>query len=195
MIPNVTLPIGEKGSWSIEKVSFTGDEVFNRLQALKHGRYIPEGEYTFLKFNNKIVMSDTPDEKRDHWEPVHKAQGHILIAGLGLGMVLQACAKKPDVEKITVVEVSQDLIDLVGPHYEKMFPGKLEIVCADIYDWKPPKGIIYNVAWYDIWNDMCEDNLPLMTKLHRKFAKRVKWQGSWSKEYLLYKRSRNRGYY
>jgi hypothetical protein len=195
LIPNVNIPIGEKGDWKILKRSFTGNELHNIINRIKHNRYIPEGEYTFLEYHNETMMSDTPDEKTDHRYFVQKAKGNVLIAGLGLGMVLQAVALKPEVDYVTVIEISQDLIDLVGPYYlnNELYRYKINIICADIFEWKPSKNIYYDVAWYDIWKDICEDNLIDMIKLHRKFGKKVDWQDSWQKSYLKYlQKNKNR---
>jgi hypothetical protein len=46
------------------------------------------------------------------------------------------------------------------------------------------------VAWHDVWANICEDNLPLMARLHRRYGRRVNWQGSWSKEVVLAARRR-----
>jgi hypothetical protein len=47
------------------------------------------------------------------------------------------------------------------------------------FEWKPPKGVRYDAAWHDVWDDICTDNLVGMRKLHRKYGKRCGWQGSW----------------
>jgi len=93
--------------------------------------------------------------------------------------------KKKEVDHITVIEKNQDVIDLVESHYHDMFGcDRFKVICADIFCWKPPKGVKYDMAWYDIWNDLCLDNLPEMHKLHRKFGCKTNWQGSWSREIL-----------
>ena len=75
----------------------------------------PVGTYTRLRHSERgIVMSDIPHEMLDHREPVSHARGHCLINGLGLGMVLAAVLKQPDVTDVTVIEVDRDVIDLVG---------------------------------------------------------------------------------
>lgn len=97
---------------------------------------------------------------------------------------LNAVAMKECVSHIDVVEISQDVIDLVLPHYSALYPGKIECHCASIFDWKPAKGVVYDMAWFDIWNDLCTDNLKAMEQLHRKFARKAKWKGSWGKSHL-----------
>jgi spermidine synthase len=149
------------------------------------------GWYTRLTRNGSIIMSDTPDEIRDHWDVIRRANGRVLINGLGLGVVLNACLSKVlsddgtsagremAVEHATVVEKNQDVIDLVGSYYEDRFGDRLTIVHADALEWKAPRGERYNVVWHDIWDDICADNLDSMKKLHRKYGRRCDWQGSW----------------
>lgn len=190
MIPNVTIPVCEKGQFKIER-----KHVKPTFNFSKDGRSVPEGEYTFLYRGKTLVMSDTPDEKRDHSWAVYQAKGECLIAGLGIGMVLNAMAMKEEVTHIDVVELEQDVIDMVAPYYEQLYPNKITFHCASIFDWKPNKDKRYDCAWFDIWDDLCTDNLEQMATLHRKFGKKATWKGSWGKEYLQYQKQRTRGYY
>jgi len=172
----VTVPEGSSGPWVLER--FIVDHV--DFSSLRRGREAPVGQtFTRLKCGRTLVMSDTPAEMRDHLAPEWKAKGSCLINGLGIGMVLQAVLAKPEVTDVTVVEISQELIDLVAPHYAD---PRLTVVCADAFEFVPPKGKRYQMVWHDIWDDICTDNLPEMAKLHRKYGRRADWQGSWSKE-------------
>ena len=181
----VTVPEGSNGPWVIER--FTVDHV--DFSSLRRGREAPVGQtFTRLKCGRTLVMSDTPAEMRDHMKPAWKAKGSCLINGLGIGMVLQAVLAKPEVTDVTVVEISQELIDLVAPHYAD---PRLTVVCADAFEFVPPKGKRYQMVWHDIWDDICTDNLPEMAKLHRKYGRRTDWQGSWSKEICLDQRRRD----
>lgn len=156
------------------------------------GRYCPEGTYTGLYCKGRgVIMSDTPDEIRDHYSAIMEATGHVLINGLGLGVVLQAVARKPEVTKVTVIEISSDVIQLVGFHYQQMFGDKVEIIQADAYEYQPPKGIRYGYVWHDIWDSLCIDNLSEMAKLHRKYGKKAQKQDSWGKAWCL--REKRRG--
>jgi hypothetical protein len=181
----VTVPEGSSGPWVLER--FIVDHV--DFSSLRRGREAPVGQtFTRLKCGRTLVMSDTPAEMRDHLAPEWKAKGSCLINGLGIGMVLQAVLAKPEVTDVTVVEISQELIDLVAPHYAD---PRLTVVCADAFEFVPPKGKRYQMVWHDIWDDICTDNLPEMAKLHRKYGRRADWQGSWSKEICLDQRRRD----
>ena len=174
----VNIPKGQSGDWSVEKFTISKDEA--RWSAVRDGyRAVREGEYTKLVYKGHIIMSDTQAEMIDHWEPVRYARGHILINGLGIGMVLLNCMKKEAVERATVIELSSDVISLVAPYYQEMFGDKIEIIQADALTWKPPKGIKYDMVWHDIWPDICGDNYEEMKKLHRRFGRFADWQGSW----------------
>lgn len=189
----VTVPEGEKGSWKISRFEVTKQEAMFSIFSLK-GRAPSPGIYTKLTRNGRVVMSDTPAEYRDHSYFIYKARrdgGRVLIHGLGLGMVLQEVLKEPKVEHLTVIEKSQDVIDLVANHYYEMFGReRLSIRQGDAYTWKPKKGERWNSVWHDIWDDLCVDNLPLMTKLHRRFGRRCDYQDSWGKSYLKRQRGR-----
>lgn len=181
----VHVPEGTCGDWRVRRFEVTAlDAEGEALHALMHGgRGTPVGTYTELAHRGCIVMSDTPDEMRDHREPAWRATGSVLINGLGLGMLLQAVLAKPEVTDVTVVEIAPEVIQLVGPTYAD--DPRLTIVQADAFTWGPPKGKRYNMIWHDIWGDICLDNLRGMTRLHRKYGRRCDWQGSWSRDLLL----------
>ena len=183
IIEQITVPPGERGKWRVSRFDVGDkDSESTALRAMFKGRgYVPAGTYTQLTCAGRgVVMSDTPDERRDHTFAAIKAKGHVLINGLGLGMVLGAILGKPEVERVTVVEIDPDVIALVGPHYAC---DRLEIVAASAYDYAPPKGVRYGAIWHDIWDGFCTDNLPQMTKLKRKYGRRTDWQGCWGEEW------------
>ena len=191
----VDVPEGVCGDWRVARFTVSkADASFERLRVVVTGnrRFVREGTYTSLKRKGTLVMSDTHDEIADHLNPIRKAAGHCLVNGLGLGVVIQAMLQKPEVEHVTVIEAAKEVIELVGPHYQGRFGERLTIVNADAYTWQPPKGFRYNVVWHDIWDNLCEDNLPLMHKLHRKYGRRTEWQGSWGREQLESERRRRK---
>jgi hypothetical protein len=201
----VSIPEDSIGDWTIEHHTVEPSEAaFGRMRACNPssgGRFVPEGTYTGLKHKGILWMSDTPDEIRDHIAPIHEAQrrgGHILINGLGIGMVTAAVLDMTDdegnfvVEKVTVIELSSEVIYLVGRILQERYGDRLEIIEADSYEFRPPKGIRYSMVWHDIWLDLCTDNLQEMAKLHRKYGRRTDWQGSWGKELLQSQRRRER---
>jgi hypothetical protein len=180
----ITVPDGARGAWRVETFTVsTEDETFQRLRAAcnpqRAPRFTPAGTYKRLIYRGSVVMSNTPDECRDFSLAIHYARGQCLINGLGLGVVLQGVLSKPEVERATVIEIDQDVIDLVGAHYLARYPDRVSIICANALTLKLPSGMHYAMVWHDIWPTICADNLPDMRLLHRKYGRRADWQGSW----------------
>lgn len=172
----VSIPSGTSGNWSVSPLIVSEKQSFYDRLTSKDGRYTPEGTYTVLKCGSEIIMSDTPDEIRDHIPFIRQAKGDILINGLGLGMVVKACLSKPSVTSVTVIEISPDVISLVSPHLQD---PRLTIIQADALTYKPNRH--YDAVWHDIWTYICTDNLPEMHKLHRKYGRFTSYQDSWSR--------------
>lgn len=183
MIKPVQVPEGVSGAWRVERFEVTA----NSFELIRLGRRAPcPGNYTRLMRGRQLVMSDTPAEMWDHYEPVRRAKGHCLINGLGLGMV--ACAMAPKCENIVVVEQSADVINLVAGS----LPKNVTVIHSCAFDYKPPKNVRYDAVWHDIWDDLCTDNLSGMATLHRKYGRRSEWQGSWGFELLQAQRRREK---
>lgn len=178
-----TLPVGEQGAVKIERFEVSEDA--SRFDALRSGsRSVPAGTYTRLKERHTLWMSDTPAEIRDHREIIRRAEGEVLIQGLGIGLVARACAMKSKVRSVTVVEQSPDIIALVEPWLRECADShdtRLEVILGDALALKHPKGKRWNCVWHDIWPNICADNAESMSTLHRRFARRCDWQGSWAR--------------
>ncbi|MBN8955005.1 MAG: hypothetical protein J0H17_00095, partial [Rhizobiales bacterium] len=116
--------------------------------------------------------------------PVFRAKGHVLINGLGIGMVLAAVLRRPEVQRVTVVEIDPDVVALVSPHYPD---ARVTVIQSDAFDYAPPKGERYGAVWHDIWDTICANNLPSMTRLKRKYGRRTDWQGCWGEHEIRYR--------
>ena len=189
-----SVPEGQEGDWRVEKfiIDKSGADFHNLREAIHgRGRTIESGNYTRLMRNNTLVMSDTYSEKNDSRSFLYNAKGDVLINGLGLGWTVEACLHIPEVEQITVVEISEDVIKLVGVYLQNKYgKDRLRIINYDALKYCPPKNKIYDAVWHDIWDNICGDNWESMKKLHRKYGKRSKWQGSWCREEVRYANKR-----
>ena len=190
-----SVPLGKSGDYIIEEFTVTEDEAsfFNMRQMVKgQGRNITVGTYKRLyrgKSNwGTVVMSDTPAEKRDHIHFIQKAEGNVLINGLGLGWVIEALFEKQEVRHVTVIEISKDVIKLTGNYLKDKYDNKLTIINEDALEYKLKKNEKYDFVWHDIWDDICADNWETMTQLHKKYAKRCKFQDSWVRDRVKYLR-------
>ncbi len=184
----VDVPEGEKGPWKVERFTISKERTLALMQITMSGRRAPMIGETYTRLvkagASDPVMSDTPAEVVDHMEAIRQIEhrgGRVLINGLGLGLVLKAALACDNVTHVDVVEIDQDVIDLVGPHYDD---SRLTIHHADAFKIKWEPNTHWDVAWHDIWPDLCTDYLPEMAKLKRSYGRRADWQGAWGQEYL-----------
>lgn len=195
VVPPVTWPPCSNAGARIEQFTVERQAAdLERLRAMigHHGRYVPAGTYTKLLTLHPgggvtLQMSDTPDECHDAVDFVLTARGRVLVTGLGLGVVANALLLKESVTHVTVLEVSQHVIDLVGPLLEAQHgTDRLHIRQADALAYKPAPGERYDWAWHDIWPDIVSSNLAEMTTLRRRWCRRIPagHQLCWGEELL-----------
>jgi hypothetical protein len=193
-----SVPLGKSGDWLIEEFTVSKDdaEFFNMRQMVKaggRGRDIKAGTYKRLYRGGKgnwgtTIMSDTPAEKRDHIGFIREAEGDILVNGLGLGWVIEGLFLKSEVRHVTVIEISKDVIKLTGKYLQDKFGDRLTIINKDALEYKLKKNEKYDFVWHDIWDDICADNWETMTQLHKKYARKCKFQDSWVRDRVKYLR-------
>lgn len=174
----VNVPDGVSGNWSVETFIVPENDFSQRISMFKTGRGVPPGTYKRLMRDGEVIMSNTPDEINDALCFIYNACGHVLINGLGLGVVVNALLAKESVTKITIIEQSEDVIKLIAPH---ITDERVEIIYADAFDYNPPKDVVYGAVWHDIWDYITSENIPEMKKLHKKYAKKTGFQESWCK--------------
>lgn len=208
LLRQVDVPLGKDGVWEVSRFTVTKEDAeHENLQAAIQGfqgrRYtpVPMGSYTSLSraggvLGRTIVMSDTPSEIHDHWEPVYEAKGRVFIAGLGIGVVLQAVLDKPEVKHVTVLELSEQVIRLVAPHYlERYGSERLTVLQGDVFAYTPPRGTHkdpFDIAWFDIWDTKNSGNLADFTKIKRRWSRWAKWRGFWAEAMCRYHARRGR---
>ena len=187
----------EKGVARITKFEFDAKkDVFYNLRASRDMDgifYMFTGNYVRLHVNNQLMMSDTAMERKTNRYFVQNATGRVLIAGLGVGLIIQAIIDKESVTEVVVIEKYQDVIDLVEPIYKH---PKLKVICADIFEYDIPKEEKFDTIYFDIWADISIDNLEQMKVLHAKYRKNKRsndtWVDSWMKDRLKKQREKER---
>ena len=149
--------------------AFNLREMWNRTR-----RFVKPGTYTRLCGDGRgVIMSNTPAEIDDHREAVNLAQGDVFIAGLGIGMVLEAMLSKADVHSITVLEIEPEIIGLVAPYYAD--EPKVSILRGNAWDPTAlPDGKRFDFLYFDIWDTICGDNYREMKDLNRLYRSRKK---------------------
>jgi hypothetical protein len=108
----------------------------------------------YLKENDDVWMSDTPQEVYQMRDVIRQAHGHVLIGGLGLGVVHHLVGKLcKDVRTVTTVECERDVLELVRPHVINPKVDKA-ILRGDLFQFlenlKEDK-TKYDFAFFDIW--------------------------------------------
>lgn len=153
---------GKIGDYCLTKFSITDLDFLAKIRAR-----ISNGTYIKLTHKGEVVMSDTDMEKQTNYNFCKNAHGDILIGGLGIGMIVLAIQDNLQVNSITILEKSIDVIHLVGNQLP--LNDKVQIINADVFGWKPPKFKKFNCIYMDIWNwinsDVYrEEMLPLTRK-------------------------------
>lgn len=199
----VDVPEGEHGTCSVRRFTVERDSIENLRQSL-HGRGCQPGTYTGLYRGNGLWMSDTTAERRDHINAALRISGglhggtpaeRVLIGGLGLGCILRVALLTPGVQHVDVVELDADVLALVGPHYQAMAEANgtdLVLHHADLFDQRWAPGTHWNVAWFDIWQHLCTDDLDDHARLARSYARRTDWYACWGHDLLLRHRRNER---
>lgn len=105
------------GTFTYVHRAFPAHTWLDVYQASKQARacFTAPVEIPVLLTGEKLWMSFTPMEVFSLRGGTRRAKGHTVIAGLGLGYQLTEVAKRKQVERITLVERSQELVDWLMP--------------------------------------------------------------------------------
>lgn len=179
--------VKEPGTWTKDDEKRT--DVISPLQYVRmqmDGRAPKPGWYTRLAEGDRVWMSDTTAERRDHAKPVLLMSSiraeRVVINGLGLGMVLAAALTFDSVKRVDVVERDDRVIELVGPHYLKDPRVRIHHEDAVVQMTKWGSEGHWDVGWTDIWPDINADNLPQMKLFTDFYGERCGWHGNWSED-------------
>jgi len=102
-----------------------------------------------LSYEGGVWMTDLPIEQAQHDRELQEAHGDVLIGGLGLGYAATQLIRRPEVDSVTVVEISPEVIELVQPHID----DEIIVICADLFEYLegltpvPP----FDYCFFDIW--------------------------------------------
>lgn len=100
------------------------------------------------KYDEHPWMSLTPAEIMSMRSGLRFAKGHTVVAGLGLGHLLIDVTKKKTVKKVTLVEISQELVNWLYPRIKPYLGMDVEVIVGDAKTVIP--GLEGDVALIDI---------------------------------------------
>ncbi len=98
------------------------------------------------------LATKTNREIKELYSSFDLAYGDVLITGLGFGILALWVANKPEVTSVTVIEFSQDVIDLFFAN--NSLPDKVQIILADADNYTTEKH--YNCLLLDHFKDADE---------------------------------------
>lgn len=116
----------------------------------------------------ELVMSDSPQERLMMEQESKGARGHALVAGLGLGVILEII--RPHCDRIVVVEKNKDVIDA----YRKFKDGKpdFDAVVVDTIEHYLEEGSErFDYIHLDTWYSLDYEDLPHINWMVRQAAK------------------------
>ena len=132
--PEIRVPsyrLGRVGSWELKRqFQPVLRGYFRGLQVAKENYLLTRGD--------RVWMSLSPVEIESLAPHISYMRGHVVIAGLGMGLALYNSLLHPAVRRITVLEHDPDVIALFdtirGPDWPS--PDRFAIEIADAREWR-----------------------------------------------------------
>ncbi len=164
---NIVFPSEKRGKWEMKTMSLAPCEAFirNDFTVTEHGELIPQLGFFMREFKYPAIleggrewMTLLPNETVTTLPAVSKAHGKVLTYGVGLGYFTYMCHRKPEVESVTVVELSEDAAELfktvILPQFEH--PEKVNVIIGDAVEYaeKTAPHMDYDFIFADIWHDV-----------------------------------------
>ena len=140
--------------------------------------------YHILWIDGYPWMWDFPQEAEMQRELAQEAEGDVLVAGYGLGLVQKYLFDNPRVTSVTSVELYQEVMDEAKNYFGIPYG---DVVVCDFYTYQPAKK--YDCVIGDIWPDIHERFLNDYLKFKRKSIALIKKNGkilAWGKLFFDY---------
>ena len=162
---NIRIPADMRGKWELKTEMLQPFEAFvcNDMTVTKDRRMIPQigffkEPYPFpaVLENGREWMTLQPNEMVTTQPAIRAAHGRVLTYGLGLGYFAYHASQKAEVESVTVVDISEDVIDLFRTHILPQFPHKekIRLVREDAFRFAEDRMAgSFDFVFADIWHD------------------------------------------
>lgn len=164
---NIKIPNAVRGEWELKTMSLRPCEAFVRddFAVYEDGRMLPslgffteEFPYPAVLQNGREWMTLMPNETVTTLPAVHRSHGRVVTFGLGLGYFAYRAALRPEVESVTVVELSESAASLFSEYILPQFPSpeKVKLVVKDAFAFleEDMKDGDFDFAFADIWHDV-----------------------------------------
>ena len=174
---NVKIPNVKKGTWELKSETYpayrgviAADMIirddFSEVPPL--GFFTEDFVFPAVLEDGNEWMTLTPVDLDTSDEAIERAHGKVVTFGLGLGYYTYMASMKDEVESVTVVERSEDIIrlfkELILPKFEHK--EKIRIVCSDAFEYaeKIMPGEEFDFAFVDTWRD-ASDGAPMYERM------------------------------
>ncbi len=175
---NIRIPNKKIGNWELLTESYKPYRgvICDDMAIDGYKEYSPLGFFSEEFFfpavleNGNEWMTLTPVDLDTSVEAIEKAHGKVITFGLGLGYYAYMVSRKPEVESITVIEKSPDVIKLFKDEILPQFDrgDKVRVINADAFEYAekimPEEG--YDFAFVDTWRD-ASDGLPMYERMKK----------------------------
>ncbi len=174
---NIRLDNIKEGNWEIRLEKYEPyqavicddmiiSEDFSEVPPL--GFFSEEFHFPAILEGGNEWMTLTPVDLDTCEEAIELAHGKVLTFGLGLGYYAYMASEKTNVESVTVVELSSEVIRLFNTFILPQMPNghKIRIINADALEYAKsimPKGG-FDVVFADTWRD-ASDGAPMYESL------------------------------
>lgn len=130
---------------------------------------------TLFHKDGYTMMSDVPMEKETNQDFINRANGHVLIGGLGLGLIILPLLECDDIQSVTVIESDPGVIEIVSPILKSVDANeKLRIIHGNLFE---SNSIFednqFDSIYFDIWPTIVADNFLEMEYLNSLYANKL----------------------
>lgn len=165
---SIRIPERKEGRWELKTLTLRPCEAFVRDDPAVYpdGRMIPSIGFFMSEFSYPAVLEDgrewmtlMPNETVTTSPALAAASGRVVTFGLGLGYFAYCASQKPEVESVTVVELSPDAAELFSRYILPQFqhPEKVKLVVCDAFRFLADmKDGDFDFAFADIWHDVSD---------------------------------------
>ena len=181
---NIKIPEMKLGKWEFKTELLRPGEGFvcRDFLVTDDGRLIPQLGFFTEPFPFPAVleggrewMTLMPNETVTTKPAIALSHGKVLTYGLGLGYFAYMASEKDDVDSVTVVELSRDVISLFEDHILPQFPHreKIKIVNSDAFEYSKntAPGEKFDFVFADFWHDAGDGrDLYLKMKEYEKYS-------------------------
>ncbi len=176
---NIRIDGIKDGAWELKREVYPAYRAFIRDDMILAdgfrevpplGFFNEDFEFPAVLENENEWMTLTPVDLDTSDAAIAAAHGRVVTFGLGLGYYAYMVSEKPEVESITVIEKSENVIKLFTEHILPQFPhrDKVRVICADAFEYA--EGVMpnekFDLAFVDTWRD-ASDGEPMYKRMKK----------------------------